>query len=328
MQIKTTDLGRLKGVPLTHGIYGDLWTLAPGQTTAPGSLVLTGDPRELAAVTPAALSTEPPGALEFTFGSRKPDSIDLAVRAKGTGRVIVRAGNEAVGVVGIGEHASHLGDQAVDLLAQVSNGQDARKVVAIQQILQNHRTPIIDQLSGPYGNEDRLICGTVVDQAGRALFGRVDYSDRSYHRPIKRGAGIGDMPWDKITYDPLTTQIALTKIKGLLDRGTPVRVGAVYKPEWSMLAANGALQAEKSGGHSILIVGYTGSRFLYLDPFVGLSRTKYQGGLSFNKDLLCRYLGVLEITTTNGLHLTAKVEGSRLQAPNTEYMSVISGPLH
>jgi hypothetical protein len=134
------------------------------------------------------------------------------------------------------------------------------------------------------------------------------------------------MPWDNITYDPLTTQVAIQKIRSLLTDGTAVRVGAVYEPNWTMLAANGALQAERHGGHSILIVGYAGDRFLYLDPYRGLSQTKYLGGLEFNKGSTCEYLGVLEISTKNGPHLTTKVAGSLLD-PTAEYMSVISGPL-
>jgi len=326
LQIKTTDLDRLKGTALAYGIHADLWTMAPAQTTAPGSLVLAGDARELAAIRPEGLRTEPPGALEFAFGLRRPDSIDLTVRAKGTGRIIAYAGKDPLGVVTIGAHASHLGDQAVDLVAQVSNGKDCRKVVAIQQILQNQATSIIDQQTGPYGDKNRLVCGTVVNRAGATLFDRVDYSDRPYHKPIKRGSGFGKMSWDNIVYDPLTTQVATTKIKALLSQGTAVRVGAVYEPRWTMLAANGALQAERHGGHSILIVAYAGDRFLYLDPYRGLSRMKYSGGLDFNKGSTCDYLGILEISTTNGPHLTAKVAGSRLD-PTAEYLSVISGPL-
>jgi hypothetical protein len=329
MQIKTTDLGHLKGVALAYGSHADLWTLAPGQTTAPGSLVLAGEARELAAITPAGLRTDPAGALEFTFGSKNTASIDLTVRAnaKAKGRVIVYAGKDPLGVVRIGEHASHLGDKAVDLIARVSNGRDCRKVVAIQQILQNQATSIIDQQTGPYGDTHRLVCGTVVEQAGTALFDHVDHSGRSYHKPIKRGAGSGTMSWDNMIYDPLTTQVATKKIRALLDQGTAVRVGAVYEPRWTMLAGNGALQCDRHGGHSILIVAYAGDRFLYLDPYRGLSRTKYRGGLDFNKDSPCEYLGVLEISMTNGPHLTAKVEGSLLD-PNADYMSVISGPLH
>ena len=252
LQIKTTDLGHLKGTALVYGVHADLWTLAPGQATATGSLVLTGEARELAAITPAGLRTEPAGALEFAFGPKKTGAIDLSVRAnaKAKGRLIVYAGKDPVGVVTIGEHASHLGDKAVDLIARVSNGQDCRKSVAIQQILRNQATSIIDQQTGPYGDTHRLVCGTVVDQAGTALFDHVDHSGRSYHRPIKRGSGSGVMPWDNITYDPLTTHVATKKIRALLDEGTAVRVGAVYEPRWTMLAGNGALQCDRHGGHS------------------------------------------------------------------------------
>lgn len=212
----------------------------------------------------------------------------------------------------------------MDLVAKVSNGADCRKIVAIQQILQTRPPVIIDQRTGSYGNLDGLICGTVVQRAGEALFGRVDHSGQTYHRSISRGANA--MSFDDIAYDPTVTRSAVATIKALLDRGTAVRLGAVYSPAWPMLGPNGALQAELSGGHTILAVGYSGDQFLYLDPFPKGSRLRYGGGLPFNDGRTCDYLGILELRCERGLHLEAITDDDLKSKLGS--MDVISGPLH
>ena len=323
MDVRTTDLGRHKGVAVVYG-GNELLTLAPGQSTAPGSLVLAGSAAELSQVTPESLRTEPAQVLQVTMGPRRHAGIEISFRALGHGTVIVYVKRDPVASVTIGTHASHLGARAVDLISKVSNGSDCRRIVAIQQILQGRPPTIIDQLTGTYGNKDGLICGTVVQRAGEALFGRVDHSGQTYHKTLSRRSGT--MSFDDIAYDPNVTRTAVAKIKALLDRGTAVRLGAVYAPAWSMLGPNGALQAELSGGHTILAVGYSGHRFLYLDPFPKGSRLKYDGGLPFNDGKTCDYLGILELRSQRGLHLEALTDDGL--KPKLGSMDVISGPLH
>ena len=266
---------------------------------------------------------DPPEALEVRLGNRRSDGYEVTLRAKGLGLVVIYVGKMAVGAVTIGRHESHLGPRAVDLLARVSNGSDARKIVAIQEILQNRAPVIIDQVTGPYGSTTALVCGSVAQAAGKALFGDVVHGGTSYHKKI--GAhGPAPMTWDDLQYDPKVTQKGIDAIRANLDKGSAVRLGMVYEPKWAMLGPNGALQAERLGGHTILVVGYVDDQFLYLDPYPRGSRTTYKGGLPHNKGKTCNNLGVLAISHTRGLHLVAVVDD--LLKPRLQTMEVISGP--
>lgn len=319
LEIKTTALGRLPGSGICFG-NADVMTLAPGQVTLGGSLVLVGDPPELAKVG-SSVTAEPKGSIEVTLGQRRPTGIDLTVRAISPARVTISHEKAPIGVVTVGHHQSHLGPQATDLLAEVSDGSDARKIVAIQKILQKPGRSIIDQKFGPYGSS-QLACGSVVQSAGEQLFGRVDHSGRSYHVPLKAGAS--RLTREDVRYDPKVTSSAIAAIKALLDKSIAVRVGVFYKVEAGMVGANGALQAERSGGHTVLIVGYCDTTFLYLDPYAGGSRLRYRGGLAVNRGMICEHLGVFSLSSERGDHL--EVSDVSLD-PDFGRMEVISGPL-
>jgi len=323
--LRTTDLGKHKGVGLSYG-HSELMTLAPAQVNTPGSIVLIDYAGGVLRTAPSiTFRTDPPGALDIRLGSPRSGGVDVAIRAKTLGKVVIYVGNEPVGAVTVGPHASHLGPRAVDLLARISNGPDARKIVAIQQIIQNRKAPapIIDQHDGVYGDPSRLLCGTVAQRAGTALFGDVFHGGASYHEPIK-AHGKAKMTFADIRYDPKVTLGAIARIKSHLDSGSAVRLGLVYNPEWSMLAPNGALQAERSGGHTVLVVGYVDDQFLYLDPFPGGSRVKYRGGLPFNKGMTCDYMGILGVTEERGKHLAAIIDEPL--GPEFSALDVISGP--
>jgi hypothetical protein len=320
--LRTTKLNRHKGSDLSYG-YSELLTLAPGQVTSPGSLVLADDTGPLPKADSIAFRIDPPGGVEVRLGNRQTAGYEVTIRAKALGKAIIYVGKTPVGAVTVGVHASHLGVRAVDLLARVSNGPDARKIVAIQQILQNQVKAIINQFTGAYGVDDRLVCGSVAQQAGTSLFGSVVHGDRSYHKKIG-SPGPSPMDWSDIQYDPQVTQGAIARIRAHLDQGSAVRLGMVYSPAWSMLAPNRAIQAERSGGHTILVVGYVDDQFLYLDSFPLGSRVKYVGGLPFNSRQTADYLGVLGVSAERGMHLVA-ITNKPLK-PKFLQMDVISGP--
>jgi hypothetical protein len=330
----TKALGRHPAVELSlHTDTLELLTIAPGQTCS-DSLELVGSEADLAAIRDHRPSTLPKESAALTIGesviverstgTRAPVTIKGVTGGTcaflGPASLFPRAGQIARFTVGT--HERHLGAGGVDLLAAISNGTDARKIVAIQQILHNQRKGIIDQFDGAYGSKATFACGDVALNAGGALFGKIPVGYDSYHKRITlppRGAKLG---WEQITYDEARMGLAISTIRGLLSKGTAVRVGVVYDPKAGMVAANGALQPTSDGGHFVLIVGFNDDKFLYLDPYPAGSITEYKGGLSFNRRKKCGYLGVFEVVRERGLHLRSAAETSGELVP----YEVIAGP--
>ena len=330
----TKTLGRHPAVELslkTETI--ELLTVAPGQTCS-DSLELVGSAADLSAIRDHRPSTLPkdsssltvaePIVVERSSGSRAGVTIKGLTGGTcafvGPSSLYPRAGQIARFTVGA--HEPHLGPGGVDLLAAMSNGPDARKTVAIQQILHNHGKCIIDQFNGAYGTRATFACGDVALNAGGVLFGKVPVGYDSYHRRITLPARGAKLDWNQITYDESRMNLAVSTIKGLLGKGTPVRVGVAYDLKAGMVAANGALQPTSDGGHFVLIVGFNGEKFLYLDPYPGGSITEYKGGLSFNRRRKCGYLGVFELVRERGLHLRSTADTLGDLVP----YEVIAGP--
>lgn len=315
--LRTKALGKHGPVTLLYG-NNELFTVAPGRTIDRRTLEIAGD---VAKLKPGDLRTEPKDALEVTLGKRDAAAVEVELRPKVNGAVILYAGAEPIGSIMVGTHQSHFGPGSVDLLAQASNGSDARRIVALQQILQNRKAPIIDQRDGVYGSADRLVCGSVVQRVGADLFDEVNHSGLSYHRPLPRTAL--NVSWANIIYDASRTWRAVEGIRKQLSVGHAVRVGVVYQPGRGMVGPNGALQPERSGGHSVLIVANRDNRFLYLDPFPQGSRTRYAGGLPVNTNRICDYMGEFGLTEERGLHLQTIVSQESVLGE----MDVITGPL-
>jgi hypothetical protein len=123
--LRTTKLDRHKGSDLSYG-NSELLTLALGQVTSPGSLLLADDTGPLPKANSIAFRIDPPGGVEVRLGNRQTAGYQVTIRAKALGKAIIYVGKTPVGAVTVGVHSSHLGVRARDLLARVSNGPDAR----------------------------------------------------------------------------------------------------------------------------------------------------------------------------------------------------------
>jgi hypothetical protein len=321
---RTKSLGQVPAVTLDG--TNELLTISVGTTTSNDSLEIAMTSGNLPGLDHLAAAA-PPDRVTVTLKKASATSANVVLQGKqpGTASLIFASPADCSCVLTVGTHGSHLGSDSVDLLAAASNGGDARKVVGIQQILHNEGTCIIDQLTGPFGSQSMLACGDVAMNAAKALFGDVSVSYFSYHVPISSKATSVD--WSDIKYTEATTRKAVHAIQTLLNRGTAARVGLVHHPSKAMLASSGALQPTSSGGHFGLIVGVSkdGNRFLYLDPWPSGSRTKYKGGMSFNANKVCNYLGVFELNSDRGLHLRSVVEPGNPGVLGA--MEVIAGPL-
>lgn len=286
----------------------ELLTLAPDQA---GVIEVSGGKAaDITGLTPGSFSSSNPDVATAVLRPKTSSRAEIHLQAKkpAAGKLTKTTMSGALSLsctLHVGKHQSHFGDAvdnktAFDLLAQVSNGNDLRTIVAIQQILHNEQEGIIDQLKGRYSpaNSNTLACGDVVRQAGLALFGKTTgvESYHSYHVSIKKPPS--KLQWADIKYAPKTTAKAITAINASLKEGAAVRVGTVYQPDSGMVAlSNGALQPNLHGGHFVLIVASLKGKFLYLDPWPGGSITKYEGGLPFNKGQACQYMGVFEVMT-------------------------------
>jgi len=107
-----------------------------------------------------------------------------------------------------------------------------------------------------------------------------------------------------------------------------------------MFLTNGKLYAYYLGGHTVLIVGCSSSadKFLYIDPWAGGSKLKYEGAPADAGLGVCTYLGMFEaiydraravempIISPNMIRQTAASEGS-FNSTGGNFQEVVSGPL-
>jgi len=327
--LTTKKLDRHPGVQIsTRHETWELLTVAPDQTIR-GSLEMVGSDAALKTIRSSPPTTIPPQQAVIEVAESSQGHAAVTIKGTGSGLVALISSPDLFPVGGqiaritVGSHQQHLGKGGVDLLAAVSNGTDARKIVAIQQILHNRHDSILDQFTGTYGSKTTLSCGDVLQKVGTALFGKVTVDYNTYHRPIvRRPTKLG---WGDVRYDETTMRNALSSIKATLGRGVPVRVGVAYDPNPGMLAPNGALQPTSSGGHFLLLVAYNDDRFLYLDPYPGGSKITYNGGLPFNQKRACGYMGTMKLVTDDrGPHLVSDMEFATKETLGP--YEVIAGP--
>jgi hypothetical protein len=232
----------------------------------------------------------------------------------------------------------------IDLLAEAGLSNDAFKLYCLQRLLHNNDddTNLFDERSGKMiAKFGQLACGDVSLEAGKALFGRIDFrsSFSSLHIPITNVPANSDISWNDVKYNSATMDAARAAIHAKLQNGIPVRVGCGWKASKSMLRG-GALQPNLGGGHFAIIVGCDNAktRFLFVEVWGGCN-LKYGGGISGHTPYPdCNFLGVFELQTlARGPVLrqaasTGQPAGTTRQGsggfsdPNGTLLEVIAGP--
>jgi hypothetical protein len=204
-------------------------------------------------------------------------------------------------------------DMLVDLIAQTCQGSDSLKIHALQRMLNNQYLGVDSAGNEKWTNPDNIFeqhapanfhaqfrnmtCGLVAKWRGLQIFDQTadvgdDWYKRAIHEPLKRQISRRT----DLKYKPQRIRLLETQIFEALRKGKAVRVGVVDDPT-SMTPEGGSLVAYRGGGHTVLIVGASKTatwRFLYIDPWGGGSKMKYDGGIAGNKfKLECSHLGLL-----------------------------------
>ncbi|CEJ14866.1 hypothetical protein BN1110_05201 [bacterium YEK0313] len=206
-----------------------------------------------------------------------------------------------VTVWGVPQH--HRG-YTVDLLAKLAIKGDARRLQRYSRVLRDEAGPdhiLAQKMSGT------LNCGTTVENYRKTLL--LDDVSLTYFRYYDAEVTGGDTA--DLTFNPKIVNQAILRIRSLLDKGTAVRVWVVHD-RFSL--------ANNTGTHFLLIIGYSGNRLLYLDPWWGGSALDYDGGMY--PKATNEFMGELVFDPANphlGIQSTAATTGSMAY-------KVIAGP--
>ncbi len=204
-------------------------------------------------------------------------------------------------------------DMLVDLISQICRGSDSLKIHALQRMLNNQYLGKDAANKDKYSNPDNifeqnsqsnfhatyrnLTCGLVAKWRGTQIFDQIaevgdDWYKRALHEPLSRKI----RKRSDLKYKPERIRTLETQIFEALRKGKAVRVGVVDRPK-DMTPEGGSLVAYRDGGHTVLIIGASKTatwRFLYIDPWGGGSKMKYEGGIDSNKfQFECSHLGLL-----------------------------------
>jgi hypothetical protein len=193
---------------------------------------------------------------------------------------------------------------SIDLIANIANRDSTKKKLVDDFLRKQDDNPFNENSLPNVSQYGELACGDVVLGFAQKLWGIGNVSKKfnSYHNPILPKPTNATFKWENIKYKESELKRASGAIRNLLEKGTPVRVGAVYLLNAGMIAANGALQPNLTGGHFILIVGCDakGEQFLYMDPYPNMSNSEY-AGRGDTENLfsgVCHFLGVMTLQST------------------------------
>ncbi|VTZ51011.1 conserved hypothetical protein [Methylocella tundrae] len=226
----------------------------------------------------------------------------------------------------------------IDLLANACRGSDPVKIAKIQHLLMGFDDNIFDQNNS--ANKKKfgpMMCGAVAKGRSQELFGDTSLLlyEKPYHEPLDAVTERYD-----VKYKSDTIARVRLAIKALLAKGVPVRVGVLDSPV-GMHVEHHKIIAWYAGGHTVVIVGCdkSASEFLYIDPWGGGSKMKYEGGIAgAAPSVECPYMGIF-IAQSNG---TRRVEAVDTDEPNVlvqkwttygsfssvggNYLEIVSGP--
>lgn len=285
------------------------------------------------------------GAVEIVKVTRYNKSQTITIKGKGAGKAQLK-GKDSLGnitdkldplTVVSGDFKMHP-DMEVDLIYDICRGSDPGKIHAMYRMLNSNEDNIFNE--NWESNEKKWglrACGTVSKVGGETIWGGTadSHSFKTYHIPLKANARVTDR--SQVKYDTQTMARAKSAIAGWLHKKKqPVVVGVIYGPSPGapFIVANKYGQIERTGlnGHSVLVVGSdkSGSRLLYIDPWMGGSKLKYPGGIvdaPFEAE--CEDLGIFSIIDDKGrgprFQQAGKTEGTFRTIDGTN-LEIISGP--
>lgn len=237
--------------------------------------------------------------------------------------------------VRVGIIKNHTGME-VDLLAElIGRSNDAKKNLIYQMILDGDYNGFRGDMFKfhPYNQEglkpdgspkrqgDALRCGTEMEEFGASFMGGASLNYYPIHKPRPDLANKGTVSRTVLQYDSGTLDRAVTAIKNLLKKKKPVRVVVVDQPNITF-AYNGAINNQ----HFVMIVGFGGDSFLYIDPWPTGSKLKYLGGIDGNYQTM--FMGIFKYETGKGILQDTALCGGAFGGNGFEsnFLEVVSGP--
>ena len=119
---------------------------------------------------------------------------------------------------------------------------------------------------------------------------------------------------DDLRFNPQQMNGAIGRIKASLNKGISIRVWLIHDDGF------GKVISARDATHFVTIIGYGGTKFLYLDPWPDGSKFQYEGGMY--PKLNTRYIGQFEFDPTN---LSLGIRSSATSVGSMRY-TVIAGP--
>jgi hypothetical protein len=196
----------------------------------------------------------------------------------------------------------------VDLLSEVALTGNAVQVHQYSRIVKgpSDSTHILSQDTrrGHYN------CGDVAAGYGTKIFSKATFvSYFAYYLPPT-----SDKMAD-LRFNANRVRDGVAKIKAMVAKGTPVRVWLIHDDGFSTPVIRGDWRT-----HFLTIIGFSATKFLYLDPWPTGSRLDYEGGMYPKKSIA--FMGELEFDMS---HFDLGI-GSPTTAAGAHKYKIIAGP--
>jgi len=193
----------------------------------------------------------------------------------------------------------------VDLISNLAIKGDAQDLYNYSRMMIDPEPILQQNIVG------RLNCGTVSENYGPKFFHtKASLAYNAYYLPPTSSR------MDELRFDPNRMRSSFDRIQKLLRQGTPVRVWLVHADGFNKTITL------SDPTHFVLIVGYGGNQFLYIDPWPDGSKFPYNGNMYPPKTTLHTFFGQLEFDPT---HLELGIRHSPISKGSMPY-TVIAGP--
>ena len=196
----------------------------------------------------------------------------------------------------------------VDLLSDVALSGNEMRVHRYSRIMKDPSTDkhILSQDT----RAGHFNCGDVAADYGAKIFSQPTFTSYFVYYLPPSSDKMADL-----RFSPNSVRDGIAKIKANVGKGTPVRVWLIHDDGFSTPVIHGDWRT-----HFLTIIGFSGTKFLYLDPWPTGSFLDYDGGMYPKKKIA--FMGELEFDPS---HLELGI-GSPATATGAHKYKVIAGP--
>ncbi len=195
----------------------------------------------------------------------------------------------------------------IDLLSDVALHGNSLQVYRYSRIMRDpsNDTHILSQRTTGVLN-----CGDTAAGYGKKIFSKDTYTNYfQYYLPPTSDK----MP--DLRFNPNAVRAGIAKIKEFLTKGVSVRVWLIHHDGFSRPVIHGDTRT-----HFLTIIGFSATKFLYLDPWPGGSSLVYEGGMYTRSTIA--FMGELEFDAS---HFEMGI-GSPTTARGAHKYKVLAGP--